>query len=234
MHAKVRDLLERAVNIDPNYAGAWAMLSIVYGDEVRGGYNFLAEPPPLDRALNAAKTAIELDPTNAAGHHALFMTHFNRGEISAYQRAAKQALALNPNYPDLLADYGACLGFTGNWDQGISYVLRAVELSPHPPGWYKAVLAIYHYLHGRYEDALAQTESIDLGSFFWGQLIRAIIHGQLENEKAATEAIDKVKREIPHFEKIAAGSLRLWNIQGKDADHIMDGWRKAGLNLQSA
>ncbi|MGI9386141.1 MAG: hypothetical protein ACR2OX_01800, partial [Methyloligellaceae bacterium] len=99
VHREMRDRLEKAVTLDPEYATAWAMLAIMYGDEVRAGFNVRPEPPPLDRALQAALKAVDLDPLNAPGYHALFLTHFHRGEFDQYRAAAKKALDLNPNYP---------------------------------------------------------------------------------------------------------------------------------------
>ncbi len=231
-HAKVRGLLERAVAIDADYAGAWAMLAIVYGDEVRGGYNYNPDPPPLDRALEAAKKAVEIDPRNAAGYHALFLTHFHRGEIAAYESAAKKALSLNANYPDLLADYGFSKGCLGDWEQGRKYAQRAMDLSPHPPAWYRAIFAIYHYLKGEYDVALAQTEAAALGAWFWGNLIRAMVHGQLGNENEARELARTALEAFPEFESQARGALGVWNFQPDDVDHFIDGWRKAGLKIE--
>ena len=82
-HAQTVKHLERAVGLDPNYSGAWAMLSILYGDEVRFGFAREISEPPLDRALLAAKRAVDTDPKDASGYHALFMTHFHRNELSA-------------------------------------------------------------------------------------------------------------------------------------------------------
>ena len=90
-HARVVGLLERAVRIDPSHAGAWAMLAIVYGDEVRGRLALDRDRPPLERALAAARRAVEIDPMNTAGHHALFVTHFHRRETTSYREATERA-----------------------------------------------------------------------------------------------------------------------------------------------
>jgi len=73
VHAVTRSRLEKAVELDPHYATAWAMLAILYGDEVRGGFNVRPETPPLERALEAASRAVKIDPLNAMGYYALFM-----------------------------------------------------------------------------------------------------------------------------------------------------------------
>lgn len=230
-HSRVRNLLERSVSLDPSYSGAWACLSLIYCDEVRGGYNTIAEPPPLDRALNAAKRAIEIEPSNAVGYHALFITHFHRAELSSFERAADKALILNSNYPDLLADLAACKGILGDWSTGYTLLLRAFDLSPHPPGWYQAIEALYHYLHKRYEEARSATEGIHLGSFYWGYLFRIMIHGQLGDAAQAKTSIDKLHTEIPQFKQTARALIQNWNIQPDDAEHMIEGWKKAGLEV---
>lgn len=66
---KVRRCLEEAVARFPDYATAWALLSQTYIDEVRFGFapDPAAGAASVDRALAAARRAVELDPTNTRG-----------------------------------------------------------------------------------------------------------------------------------------------------------------------
>ena len=222
--------LERAVALDPNYSGAWAMLAILYGDEARFGFLRESNRPPLDRALEAAERAVETDPKDAAGYHALFMTHFNRNELSAFEAAAARALSLNPSYPDLLADYGCCKGLSGDYELGLSYLSKATDLSPDPPGWYKLNIGVIRYFQKDYRSALSVIEGIKLGAAHWGNLARAMIHAQLGNEGEARVYLERALDRMPEFPLIAREALSVWNIQEKDMDHMMDGWRKAGMS----
>ena len=77
-HAAVRDILERAVREAPDHADSWAMLSMIYRGEFAQGYN--ARPHPLDRALAAARRAVELASTHALGHYAMATVYFFRKE----------------------------------------------------------------------------------------------------------------------------------------------------------
>ncbi len=231
-HASTVEHLERAVGLDPNYAGAWAMLSILYGDELRFGFPSDNDQPPLDRALTAAKKAIENDPMDASGHHALFMTHFNRNELSAFESAAKRALSLNPNYPDMRADYGTCIGFMGQHERGLVYLSEAIDLSPDPPGWYKNHVAILQYMLRDYQAAFATIEGNKLGASFWGDLTRAMVNSQLGHTEDAKKHMERALERMPAFPAIARDAVKIWNVRPEDTEHLFDGWKKAGLKLR--
>src|SRR4030095_13429327 len=62
-HAAVRAGLERAVEQLPGNADGWAMLSMMYGEEHRFGFN--VQPDPLGRSLQAARRAVDA----AHGNH---------------------------------------------------------------------------------------------------------------------------------------------------------------------
>ena len=228
-HATTMKHLERAVSLDPNYSGAWAMLAILYGDEVRFGFAQDTNRPPLDRALDAAKKAVETDPKDAAGYHALFMTHFHRNELSAFEAAAKRALALNPSYPDMLADYGVCIGYSGQRALGLDCLQKAMDLSPDAPGWYRASIAVIHYLNKDYQTARDVIEGFNLGSSFLGDFIRAMVYAQLGRTEDAQQYLERGIERLPGNAALDEDYLKIWNLGPPEVEHLFDGWRKAGL-----
>ena len=65
-HLRMRGCLETAVQTEPQYVEAWALLSSIYRHEVLFQFNPRSEPPPpLDRALSAAQHAVEIDRSSA-------------------------------------------------------------------------------------------------------------------------------------------------------------------------
>jgi adenylate cyclase len=64
-----RAALERAVEEAPDYADCWALLSMLYAEEHKHGFN--PRPDPLDRALEAARRAVALAPSNNLAYHML-------------------------------------------------------------------------------------------------------------------------------------------------------------------
>jgi adenylate cyclase len=90
------------------------MVSIVYLDEDRFGYN--AKPhssPPLERALKAARRAVELDPGNTRALQALMTALFFNQQLEESLRVGEQALAANPNDTELMGEYGVRLAMGG-------------------------------------------------------------------------------------------------------------------------
>jgi TolB-like protein len=79
MHAEARDLLEKAVELDPHSSDAYALLANVYLAEHRFEMN--PRPDPIGRALTHAMRATQLDPQNAYARCWLAIVHFFRGEI---------------------------------------------------------------------------------------------------------------------------------------------------------
>ena len=98
-HPAVRKCLETAVARFPSYATAWALLSQTYIDEIR--FHYAAEPPSppasLERALAAARRAVEIDPDNVRGLQAQMLSLWFAGQHDAALEIGKRALALNPN-----------------------------------------------------------------------------------------------------------------------------------------
>ncbi len=223
MHAEARDLLEKAVELDPGNADAHALLANVYLGEHRFDSN--PRPDPVARALAMAEAAVALDPQNAYAHCWLAIVHFFRGENDKFEAEARRALDLNPNDPEILADIGHYLAFMGEFERGVELSLRARALNPLHPGWYYFSSVRYDYDRGAYEDVLAGVERISLPHFYWTHLLRAAALGQLGRPEAG-EALRRVLDLKPGFDPRA--ELTKWNAAPQDLEHLVDGLQKAG------
>jgi TolB-like protein len=84
-HSAVRKCLEEAADRFPAYATAWALLSQIYVDEVR--FRFPADPSStltsIDRALSAARRAVELEPDNVRALEADMLAKYFRGDYES-------------------------------------------------------------------------------------------------------------------------------------------------------
>jgi TolB-like protein/tetratricopeptide (TPR) repeat protein len=224
MHAEARDLLEKAVELDPLSADAHALLSNVYLGEHRFEMN--PRPNPIGRALVHALAATRLDPQNAYARCWLAIVHFFRGENEKFEAEAQLALSLNPNDPETLADVGHYYAFMGQFARGAELSRQAQLLNPLHPGWYHFSFARLHYNEKNYEQAIADLEKIGLPHFYWTHMLTTAAKGQLGHTDAA-DVLARIFEVKPNFS--ARVELRKWNAAPADFEHILDGLRRAGL-----
>ena len=227
-HLTVRDCLERAVEADPNYADAWATLAWIYTDEDSWGYN--PRPDPLDRALEAAERAVELDPASQLAHWMLARTHWYRHELDAYFVGAERALAMNPNNSTILALAGIYSAYAGEWERGVAMVRKAAALNPHHPGWYYFAFSFDNYRKGDYAAALAEAQRLNMPGFYLSQIALAAVYGQLANEAGSRQAVEKLLQLYPGFTlESAQAEYRKLNFAPDLIEHMVEGLRKAGV-----
>jgi len=225
MHAEARDLLERAVALDPLSSDAHALLANVYLAEHRFEMN--PRPDPIGRALTHALRATQLDPRNAYARCWLAIVHFFRGENEKFEAESQLALQLNPNDPETLADIGHYLAFMGEFERGVELSRRAQELNPLHPGWYHFSFARQDYHRKAYEGTIRLLEKIGLPHFYWTHLLDAAAKGQLGRPDSG-KALSSLLEIKPNFS--ANLELRKWNASPEDGVHIIEGLRKAGWN----
>ncbi len=224
VHAEARELLERALELDPDSADAAALLANVYLAEFRLDEN--PKEDPIERAYEMARRALELDPQHAYARCWLAMIHFFRKEIEAFHAEIERALALNPNDPDVLSYAGLYLICLGEFERGIAHSRRAQELNPLHPGWYHFSFARYHYHRREYEESAARIRRVAMPNFFWPQILLTTALGQLDHPDAP-RALARIYELKPDFS--ARTEFEKWNTDPADFRHLMEGLEKAGL-----
>ena len=139
---------------DPNYALAYAGLSLVWACRQQIGYVPPAEAGP--KAMEAAQKAVALDGSSAEAHYALadIMT-WTTWNLKDADGEWKRSVELNPNYADSLAAYSHYLMIMGRPEEAMRQIERAVKLDPYNV----MVLTFYAvdlYMARRYDEAVAQ------------------------------------------------------------------------------
>jgi TolB-like protein/Tfp pilus assembly protein PilF len=227
-HAIARTCLERAIQQLPNYADGWAMLSIIYTEEYKYGFN--VQPDPLGRALEAARRATDAAPSNHFAYLALAPTLFFRKEFQAFRGAAERALTLNPMDSGTMAYLGTLISLAGDWERGCALVQRAVQLNPKHPGWYWFPPFYYAYRKGDYRGALNFALKINMPRFYATHLMAAAAYGQLGERDAATKALRELLVLWPSFGVSVREEMGKW-CDPDLVEHLIDGLRKAGLEI---
>ena len=126
------DHFQRAIEIDPAYAPAYAGLADSY--IMFGSYGIMPTKEVYPRARAAAQKALEIDESLAEAHASLANVSFRYyWDWPAAEKEYKRALELNPNYASAHQWYGQCLSGMGRYNEGIHWSRRAVELDPLSP-----------------------------------------------------------------------------------------------------
>jgi adenylate cyclase len=226
-HAEVRSGLEGAVESDPDYASAWACLSLIYLDEYRFNHN--PRPDPLDRARDAARWAVASDPASQPARFALAEVSFYRHELETFRAESDRAIALNPNDVGILSKLGHNLCLLDD-ERGISLVERAMRLDPFHPRGLNFTIADFYFAVGEYEKALAAARKIDLPNFFWTHIYLAGIYAELGRSHEARSALEELLTLYPGFNmETLIAEWRKWNAPDERIQRWVTALRKAGL-----
>jgi TolB-like protein len=228
-HALVRDCVERALAREPDNADVLAMASFVYAEEYKHGFNVRAGS--LDRALDAAQRAVAAAPTSHLGFHVLAQAHFFRREIEAFRSAAERAIALNPMDGCTTAFMGILMAYAGDWARGCALAGHAMQLNPRHPGWYRFSAFFNAYRQGAYRDALGVAMQMNLPSYFYTHTAIAAAAAQLGEHETARKAVRDLLALKPDFTSIARQEYGKWLGHGELLEHVLDGLRKAGLEI---
>jgi TolB-like protein len=227
-HALVRNILERAVKEAPDHADSWAMLSMMYRGEFAQGFN--ARPKPLDRALAAARRALELAPTHALAHYALATVYFFLKDKTHFRVEAERVLSLNPNDAAAKAYLGFLLAALGEWERGCQMVESAMQLNPNCPGYFYFAHCVNSYRLNKYEEALEAVARINMPGYFHAPAIQAAALGQLGRYDEARKALQDLLALRPDF-AVEARQEYAKLYDDEHAEHIIEGLRKAGLDI---
>ncbi|MCC2656880.1 MAG: CadC-family transcriptional regulator [Panacagrimonas sp.] len=225
-------LLQKAIEIDPGFASAYAMAAWCHCWRRINGW--MANPSfEIAEGMRFARRAADLDRGDAvaltrSGHALAYLSNDIPGGIALIEKA----LSLNPN----LAAAWFLGGFLKIWhgepELALDYLGRAMRLSPVDPELYRmqAGMAVANLLLGRLDASSSWAEKAfrELPSFLLAAAVLAASHALAGRTTEAQGAMKSLRLLDPN--------LRLNNISEwlpiqlpTHLDTILDGLRKAGL-----
>ena len=185
---------ERATDIDPNYALAWAFNSQTLASSPING----DAPPPAvtERARETALRAVRADPESAEAQFALaYVQWLLEWDWPAAERGLRTAIALDPAFAQAHLVLGHVLSQGGDHAEARAMTARARALDPFDP-LMPALSSQVAYQAGDYPAALELSNlAIGLDAEFWiGHVMRGQALRQLGQLDAALEALTTAGR----------------------------------------
>jgi adenylate cyclase len=152
---EARPLLERAIELDSQFARAYSMLACTHIlDHVNGWHEAGGES--LEKAHEFAQAAVKRDADDAEAHWALGWTHLLRRQHDRAMDEARKALRCDPSFGWAHSLLGQVLHYSGRSAEALQPLATALRLDPNnhqdPHLHY---LAQAYVRMGRYEEAAA-------------------------------------------------------------------------------
>ena len=222
-----RELIGKAIELDPNYAAAWALQAEALRSLAILGWTEFPDRD-LSRAAADAQKAIALAPNEPDGYRALGRVLTVRAEYEQSKNALKRAVEINPSDANALAGWGSAQSFDGEINGAIESLELGLKLDPMLEPTYIFDLEVAYYLARRHEDVLRVAE---LGlarypDFPVFNAPAAAAAAQLGRKDQAARYAEAVRRRLPSFDLDSMGS------RFKDSAHatyLREGLKLAGL-----
>jgi TolB-like protein len=194
--------LQKAIELDPEFAGARAMLGFVQSIKFFWSY----DPGHLDSGLRMAKAALQINPEEVYGHLAsgfalMYMRRFREAEANL-----DRAVALNPNDPFILSIRALLLNYTGQVDAALVELDQAQRRDPFAVGWFEDFLGIILTRAGRYREALASYAKMATVER-WSLVCLTICHAELGETRQAEAALARLRSSYHQFPGITLDGI---------------------------
>lgn len=232
---KAIPFLENAIELDPDFARAHAVLAAVYWGICNNAW---AEQAGMSYADCDRKTSQHLaeamkNPTPLA-HRIAARQHEYHNRWKEALGEAEKAIALDPNDPNGYQAMSALLVNLGRAAEGLEQIKKAMRLDPQTDYLWRFGYAQFHM--ERYDEAAetmyrATRRNPD---FDWNYLLLAAAYGHLGREQEARQAVtkfnnlrigrDNMKRPY------TLADLKHWSIKNEAGlKRLREGLRKAGV-----
>jgi adenylate cyclase len=219
-------MLDRAIDLDPNYAHAHAWKACVTGQAWL--HSWCEDPAAsLQVILGELQTALSLDDNDADVHRILAAVklNFNEHDKAAYHQ--DRALSLNPNSDLIVVQQGEVLTWLGRPEEGIEWIRRAMRLNPYHPERFWSHLGRAQYTARIYADAIESFSKLTAPDHTHHAFLAAS-SAQLGNRVAALAHAREVLQRKQDF--TVSGYLQTLHYQQpSDTEHVREGLMKAGL-----
>ena len=221
--------LEEVIRLEPTASIGYAETAIAHWVAALFG---LSDDPTqsLEKAVELAQKAIELDDVTGYPHLILAQVHLQNRKFDEAKAEADYAVSDRPSCPASFAIKAGVLNYLGDAGNAIEHAQHAVRLSPVYPLFFPAILASSYHGAERYGEAItAARDAIRLDPKKpEPYVILAACAVALGHVEEAQQAVRKVLALKPGFSLAAFADSQPYKDR-KHLDQLVDQLRTAGF-----
>jgi TolB-like protein len=235
---RAREMFQRAIELDPDYAAAHVALAETYFYEAISNWTTSPEAA-AERLFELGHTAACLDDQDSRAHLCLAYGYWRiKRNFEMAKAQIEEAIALNPNDLDNYCLKGFLSTYAGELEEGIWCTSEAIRRAPNMPEECLHSRVMAEFLLGRYGDAIgtfgrmANPPVVLLG---WIAACYAELGRDSDAQAAMMKFRDRVRAEHvgppdDNIEAWRAYWLRVFPAQEQSSvERLFAGLRKAGL-----
>jgi adenylate cyclase len=196
--SRARQLAQRAVELDPQYASPMATLAFISASEGRFGWA-RSRDESLALARSFATQALVIDTSNPEAKAVLGLVALYELRHDEAVSLISDALELSPNHADLAAYCAIAHSWNCEPNKSTGYIERAIRLSPFHPHWYLGQYGFGLRLLGNYEEAVEVFRECGKRQPGAGHIDLAIVYMELGQTDAARREVEAQLRHRPNF-----------------------------------
>jgi adenylate cyclase len=224
---QARQLFEKALELDPQYAGAYAGQGATYWFEWFSQWS--ADLRNLARAEEMLQQAIALDESQPRAHAMLGIVKLTQKQYAQATAEIERALALDPNFAFGFSNLASLLMSIGQPEEAVEAAKKAVRLDPRQ-FQHLNILGQAYVTAGQYEEAITTLKQVLVynPNLWFAYLGLAVSYSELGREEEARAAGAEMLRIMPQF------SVEKWKRMAPNKDpaiieRFAAALRKAGL-----
>ncbi|MGI9219943.1 MAG: winged helix-turn-helix domain-containing protein [Woeseiaceae bacterium] len=200
-NSQARDLLERAIDADPDNARALAILAAVHSMD---SWSFWVDDVEASRrlSLELAKKSIEIDDSDSLAHALFGEILHDCGQQQLAAHHFNRALDLNPSDTASQSLFALYLHLESRFDDAIKHLHIAKRLDPFSLNWIPVIEGSVMLGAKRYEDAVsAISRMVSPPCEARCTLIAALGHlGRVEEAiQVRSELLKRARNEMPNY-----------------------------------
>jgi adenylate cyclase len=225
-NAEAQKLIERALQLDADYAHAHAWRGCILGQA--WGYGWCEDKDAtFSEVERSLARAVALDDNDADVHRILAAVAITRNDMNRARYHQDRALELNPNYDLVVVQMGELFTWLGQSNEGVEWIRKAMRLNPHHPARFWSHLGKAYFVGRQYAQAIEcfmRLSTMDAQQ----HAFVAASYALLGDKTAAAAHVGRVRQLDPELDPQKLLATMHYTNEA-DLAHLRDGLTKAGL-----